>query len=119
MVERKFGQTISLLDAVNVVSVEAGQPGHMNSNYQAFLTGSGGALHAKINVEFTEESDDVSDEDAHWDNLAVITLDVVSWGSVADDAVDSFSHPSGVKRVRGNVVELTGAGAAVTLSVGV
>lgn len=119
MPQTKFGLSKKLLDGVLVVGAGSGQPGHMNANFQAILIGSAGALHAKIDIETTEESDEVLDADAHWVWLASITLDVANWVSVADDTTDSFVHPHGLGRVRGNVKEISGTDASIKLLMGV
>lgn len=118
-IQTKYGETKKLLNNVLVPGAGAGQPGHMHANFQGILTGSGGALHAKIDVEFTEEDEDVPDEVAHWIWLATITLDVGNWVTAADDDSDGFTHLPGLGRVRGNVKEITGGDVAVTLLMGV
>jgi hypothetical protein len=119
-VQKKYGLTIKLLESVTVVGPGSGKPGHPNTIYQSILTGTGGALHAVIHLESTEEDEaDAIDADAHWIWFATVTHDVAAWESVANDDAGSFAWGPGLKRVRAKVVELTGAGAAVTLLAGV
>jgi hypothetical protein len=83
-----------------------------NPAWQAFLTGTSGALTATVEIY-------VSHDDAHWDLAGTMTLSVAAWSSSADDdqaamipeIFGSWSYSKAVIPTGG----ITGTGAAVSI----
>jgi hypothetical protein len=55
-----------------------------NPSWQAFLTGTSGALSATVSIYATND-------DVHWTLVGTIPLSVSSWSSSADDAIGSHT----------------------------
>jgi hypothetical protein len=83
-----------------------------NSAWQAFLTGTSGALTATVEIY-------VSHDDVHWDLAGTMILSVAAWSSSADDdqaamipeIFGSWSYSKAVIPTGG----ITGTGAAVSV----
>lgn len=79
--------------------------------YFATLTGTSGALAATVDLEVS------NDGGAHWDVAATFTLNVATWSSAANDAVDSVAVIHAYDSVRANVRSISGTGASVSMLV--
>ena len=84
-----------------------------NTSFQAFLTGTTGALSATCEIE-------VSNDGVHFVNAATITLSVAAWSTSADDDTDGFfaSEIRSWAYVRARVSAISGTGAAVSAFMG-
>lgn len=84
-----------------------------NTSFQAFLTGSSGALAAVVDIE-------VSNDNEHFIQAASISLSVANWTAAADDDTDGFfaSELQSWAYVRARLVSISGTGAAATAIMG-
>lgn len=84
-----------------------------DKTFQAFLTGSSGALTATVDIE-------VSNDGIHFVQGASLDLTVAAWSTVADDDTDGFFSDELLSwaYIRARVITITGTDAAVTVIIG-
>lgn len=102
-----------LLNGVTAAGRSGTLGSNKNTSFQAFLTGSSGALSATVTI-------DVSQDGEHWDVAATIELSVASWSSSDDDDSGSFAEETmeNFPYVSMNLVSISGADAAVSAFAG-
>lgn len=81
-----------------------------NPSWQAFLTGTSGALAATVSIYATNDN-------SHWTLVGTMTLTVAAWSSASDDDVaelipDKFNS---WKNTKATISGISGTGAAVTV----
>jgi hypothetical protein len=85
-------------------------PPPSNPAWQAFLTGTSGALSATVEIWASQDDD-------HWDLVGTINLSVAAWTTTADDDQAKFIPDKfGTwKHTKATLSAISGTGAAVTV----
>jgi len=105
--------SIKLLDAATATGSGASHlPRGPKATFQAFGVTSSGSGAATVDIEASDDGEEVEDDDAHW--VVLGTIDFAFDDTSSDDDA-GFAMDAAWRRTRANVTAISGTAAAVTV----